>query len=66
MSTNNEDIADILDDRKEFQLEGSIKFSTYTKFFKAVHSNVFVFVVFILFIASQSGWSGADYFLAEW
>lgn len=66
MSAVDDDIAEAMDDRKEHQLEGSIKFSTYAKFFKAVHSNIFIIVVVLLFLASQVTWTGADFFLAEW
>lgn len=62
----NEEVEDDPNKRKENQVIGSIKFSTYKTFFKAAHSQIFVIVVFILYIMAQAAWSGADYFLSEW
>lgn len=61
-----EDIEVNPNDRKEHKREGSIELSTYTNFFKAVHSSIYVFSVLALFGVSQAIWSGADYFLSEW
>lgn len=52
--------------RKEFQLTGSVKFSTYKTYFKAAHSRIFNMIVFILFIAAQIAWSGSDFLLSKW
>lgn len=67
ISTANDVFADaLLDDRKEQQLEGSIEWSTYKKFFRAVHSNAYIVFVSVLFILSELAWRSSDYFLAEW
>ncbi|XP_031635556.1 multidrug resistance-associated protein 4-like [Contarinia nasturtii] len=62
----NEEVEDDPNQRKENQVIGSIKFRTYKTFFKAAQSNIFVIIVFILFIVAQCAWSGADFFLSEW
>lgn len=61
-----DDIEVNADDRKEHKREGSIELSTYTNFFKAVHSSIYVFTVFALFAVSQGIWSWAEYFLSDW
>lgn len=64
---NDEDDSDDDDDeRKEGYVKGAIKMDTFKAYFKAANSKVYVFVVFLVFIAAQILWSGIDYFLSEW
>lgn len=53
-------------DRRERQLTGYIKFSSYKALFKAAKSNFFVIIVFVVFLGAQFTWSGADFFLSAW
>lgn len=53
-------------DRAERLQSGAIKFSTYKAFFKAARNNVYVIIVFIVFVAGQIAWSSADCFLSAW
>lgn len=61
---NDEDDSD--DERKEGYAKGAIKMDTFKAYFEAANSKVYVFVVFLVFIAAQILWSGIDYFLSEW
>lgn len=66
ISSVTDDFEEDANDRRERQLTGYIKFSTYKALFKAAHSHFFVIVVFLVFVTSQFTWSGADYFLSAW
>lgn len=57
---------DAQDNRKELHMTGNIKFSTYTKYFAAAHSPIFLIIVVILFVLAQFALSYSDYFLANW
>lgn len=59
-------IQDDPDVRKEQKITGSIKFSTYTHFFKAANNSLAIIVVFVGFIAAQLSLSSADYFVSDW
>lgn len=61
-----DDDEDLNDDRKEHQLSGSVKLSTYKTFFKASLSKAYMIFCPILFVAGQIAYSGSDYFLTEW
>lgn len=66
ISFANEEFEDRPDDRKEVQATGSIQFSIYKTFLRSAHSSFFVFIVLILFVASQFAWNGSDFFLSIW
>lgn len=61
-----EEVTDNQDDRKERQLSGHIKFSTYKAYFKAAHNTACVLGVFIVFVVAELLWNGADIFLSFW
>lgn len=61
-----EDLADELNDRKETQSSGAVKWLTYKMFFKAVHSSVYITTVIILFVLAQIAATGCEYFLSAW
>lgn len=54
------------DDRREHQMDGSIKFDTYKKLLRAVHSYPLICAVFMLFLLKQFASSGADYLISIW
>lgn len=66
ISSVTDEFEDDANDRRERQLTGYIKFSTYKSLFKAAQSAIYVVVVFLIFLTSQLTWSGADFFLSEW
>lgn len=66
ISALDEDIEDDSDERKERQQSGSIKFSTHKAYFKAADSHFYLVFIVVMFIVTQFGWSGSDYFLSEW
>lgn len=65
-SDSDDDLSDTNGDRKEGYAKGAIKMDIYKAYFKAANNNVYVIVVFIVFITAQILWSGTDYFLSEW
>lgn len=51
---------------KESQMTGVVGAKTYISYFKSVRSCAIIFVVAVLFIASQASMSGIDYFITRW
>ncbi|XP_037944102.1 probable multidrug resistance-associated protein lethal(2)03659 [Teleopsis dalmanni] len=54
------------DANKEMQAVGSVKFSVYMSYFKALESNIILLVIVGLFICTRFMLTGVDYFLSRW
>lgn len=52
--------------RGEAQIAGTIGFSVYKSYFKAVESGLLLVTVAVLFLLAQSTMSGIDYFISQW
>lgn len=61
-----DDYSDSDGNRKEGHFRGSVKLDTYKAYFEAAKSKIYVFIVFLVFVAAQIISSGTDYFLSEW
>lgn len=55
-----------LNSRKESKLTGSVKFSTYKRFFAAANKPFHVIIVLMSFILAQIAFSSTDFFLSGW
>lgn len=51
---------------REAQIAGTIGFSVYKSYFKAVESALLLLTVAVLFLLAQSTMSGIDYFISQW
>ncbi|GAB0093529.1 probable multidrug resistance-associated protein lethal(2)03659 [Sergentomyia squamirostris] len=56
----------LVEEEKETQAIGSVRFGVYMDYFKAVQSTFFILFVTVIFIMSQFAISGTDYFVAQW
>lgn len=66
VSSGKDELADDFDERKEEHVAGHIQLSTYKYFIGAAHNNIYVFVVFLVFIVTQIFWNGSEFLLAVW
>uniref|UniRef100_W8B7T4 Putative multidrug resistance-associated protein lethal(2)03659 n=1 Tax=Ceratitis capitata TaxID=7213 RepID=W8B7T4_CERCA len=53
-------------ERKEQQMQGSVRFHTYVAYFRALRMPWLVFVIFMLFICARVCQAGMDIFIARW
>lgn len=53
-------------DGSKRQLADGVTFNSYAAFFQAAQNNIYVAVVFIVFVGGQFIRSGNDYFLSQW
>ncbi|KAH8312051.1 hypothetical protein KR044_009125 [Drosophila immigrans] len=51
---------------QEQQAVGSVKFSVYASYFKALESTFLLFLIVVLFICARVMLTGVDYFLSRW
>ncbi|XP_062563901.1 probable multidrug resistance-associated protein lethal(2)03659 [Armigeres subalbatus] len=51
---------------RESQIAGTIGFSVYKSYFKAVQSGLLLVMVAVLFLLAQGTMSGIDYFISQW
>ncbi|XP_055678762.1 ATP-binding cassette sub-family C member 4-like [Lutzomyia longipalpis] len=56
----------LLEEEREEQIIGSVKWSVYLAFFKFIQNKCIIAVTICLFILTQLALTGTDYFVAQW